>query len=1054
MLRKTKLTSIALAVAMSIGISSVAIAQETSSSIGGTVLSQNGQSVSNATVTITDTRTGAVKVISTNETGRYNLRGMRVGGPYTVEVMDQAGNKIVEQGVFLNLGETKSLNLDLGAQEEESLETITVSGRVTNATYGSSGPVANFGLADLESAPAINRDIKDLVRIDPRIYIDEAGGDGIQCAGANSRFNSLTVDGIRTNDNFGLNSNGYPTIRIPFSYDSIDQVAVELAPFDVQYGGFTACNINAVTKSGTNEWHGGAFFDYTNDSLRGDELEGDKLTVGKFNEKRFGFNVGGALIKDKLFFFGSYEKLEGATLFDRGAADSNQAVQVAGVSQAQLDRIEQIANDIYGYDPGAFTTSIPVEDEKIMLKLDWQINADHRASLVYNYNDGNTIRESDGDSDEYEFSNHYYEQGGKLESYVGSVYSDWSDNFSTELRIGTSDYDANVMPLGGTDFGEVQISTENDGARATVYLGADDSRHANKLSYSTDTFKLAGTYTTGDHIITGGYEFESLDVFNLFVQEAEGEYRFGSIDDFEAGTPSRITYENAAVTNNVNDAAAAFSYDIHTAYIQDEYYWLDQDMTITYGLRYDWYASDDLPPENPFVEETYGFSNQQNLDGIDLLQPRLGVNWMLTEQLEVRGGVGLYSGGNPNVWLSNNYSNNGVIQVEQQDRSGTSVFDMAFTGEGRPIYDIPQDLFDGVANGTASNRGLNFQDPDFEIPSEWKYAIGGTYTFENDYVLMVDYLYSKKQNAAIISDVSRVLTDETAPDGRPIYTSNGRSQDYLLTNVDGDSGDSTSISFALSKSFDFGLDASLSYAYTDSSEVSPMTSSVAFSNYTSTAVFDPQNPGVATSNFEIPHRVTLRLSYKHEFFDGYNTSFSLFGTANEGRPYSYTFDNRDFNDGDNFLNDALGQSDSNDRQLVYIPTIDDASVIYGEGFDLDAFNAFIDAEGLTRGEIMDRNSVNSDWWVKFDLKINQEFAGFYEGHKGNAFVVIENLGNLLNDDWGVLKEASFPRQQSVVDASINDAGQYVYNSFIVPSGQTRVADASLWEVRVGVNYKF
>ena len=196
------------------------------------------------------------------------------------------------------------------------------------------------------------------------------------------------------------------------------------------------------------------------------------------------------------------------------------------------------------------------------------------------------------------------------------------------------------------------------------------------------------------------------------------------------------------------------------------------------------------------------------------------------------------------------------------------------------------------------------------------------------------------------------------------------------------------------------------------------------------------------------------MSYKHEFFDGYNTSFSLFGTANEGRPYSYTFDNQDRNDGDNFLNDTLGQSDSNDRQLVYIPTVNDASVIYGEGFDLDAFNAFIDAEGLTRGEIMDRNSVNSDWWVKFDVKVSQEFAGFYEGHKGSAFIVIENIGNLLNDDWGVLKEASFPRQQSVVDASINDAGQYVYNAFITPAGQTRVADASLWEVRAGVKYTF
>lgn len=1055
-MKHSNLNRIALAVALSVGMGSTAIAQETASSIRGSVMTENGQLVTGATVTVTDNRTGAVKVVESNQTGSYSVRGMRVGGPYTIEVTDASGSKKVEN-VYLNLGETKSVNLGLEAQEQ--VESIVVTGSVVNSTFGASGPVANFGLEDLENAPAINRDIKDLVKIDPRIYVDEAFGDSIQCAGANSRFNSLTVDGIRTNDNFGLGSSGYPTIRIPFSYDSIDQVAVELAPFDVQYGGFTACNINAVTKSGGNEFHGGVFFDYTNDDFRGDKLEGDDIATGAFNERRFGFNVGGALIEDKLFFFTSYEKLEGATLFDRGAGDSNAAVRVQGVSQAQLDRIEQIATDLYGYTPGEFITSHPVEDEKIMAKLDWQINDAHRASLVYNYNDGDIIRESDGDSNEFEFSDHYYTQRGEFESYVVSLYSDWTDNFSTEIRLGTSDFEQFVTPLGGTEFGEVQIDTEFDhdgdgeNSRATVYLGADDSRHANKLKYSNDTIKIAGTYIYGDHIITGGYEYEKLDVFNLFVQEAEGEYRFSSIDAFEAGRPNRITYESAAGTNNPADAAAEFEYEVHTAYIQDEYFWIDQDMTITFGLRYDWYTSDDLPPENPQVQDLYGFSNQQNLDGIDLLQPRLGVNWLINDNLELRGGVGLYSGGNPNVWISNNYSNNGVIQLENQDRTlddegvEDTLFTLPHTGEGRPIYDVPEHLFDAVANGEGRNGGINLQDPDFDIPSEWKYAIGATYTFDNEYVLMADLLYSDKQDAAIIRDISREQVG-TAPDGRPIYgSSNGRRQDFFLTNVRGDSGDSLSASLALTKSHDFGLDWSIAYAYTKADDVSPMTSSVAFSNYISPAVSDPENPGTATSNYEIPHRFTLRLSYKHEFFDGYETRFSVFGTINEGRPYSYVFD------GD--LSGGLGSSVGFiDHNLLYIPEVNDANVVYGDDFNIEAFNAFIEAEGLNRGEIMERNSLNSSWFHKFDVKIEQEFPGFYEGHKGSAFIVIENFGNLLNDDWGVLYETSFPRAQEVVSGSINDQNQYVYEEFIQPSGQTRVSDASLWEIRMGVKYKF
>lgn len=1055
MFTKSKLNRVALGVALSMSVATTAIAQETASGLRGTVLSDSGSIVTGATVTITDTRTGAVKVVETNETGTYSVRGMRVGGPYTIEVTDASGNKTIEN-VFLTLGETASVNVGLESQAA-AIESITVTGAVmTNSAYGANGPVANFGLEDLENAPAINRDIKDLVKIDPRIYIDEGFNDSIQCAGANSRFNSLTVDGIRTNDNFGLGSSGYPTIRIPFSYDSIDQVAVELAPFDVQYGGFTACNINAVTKSGDNELHGGVFYDYTSDSLRGDSIEGNPSDVGDFTEERYGFNVGGAIIEDKLFFFTSYEALEGATLFDRGAADSNAAVPVQGVSQAQLDRIRSIANNIYGYDPGPEVTSIPVEDEKIMAKLDWQINADHRASLVYNYNDGNIIRESDGDSDEYEFSNHYYDQKAEFESYVLSVYSDWTDSFSTEVRIGQAEFEQNVTPLGGTEFGEFRITTENNGAEADVYLGADDSRHANKLAYDTDTIKIAGTYLTGDHIITAGYEYENLSVFNLFVQEAEGEYRFDSIDDFEAGIPNRIIYENAAGTNNPADAAAQFEYQINTAYIQDEYYWVDQDMTITFGLRYDWYTSDDTPPENPVVEQLYGFSNAQNLDGIDLLQPRLGVNWLYDDQLEIRGGIGLYSGGNPNVWISNNYSNNGVIQLENQLRNfdeNNTLFDIPFNGGGQPGYDIPQELFDLVANGQGRLGGLNVQDPNFEIPSEWKYALGATYTFENDYVLMADILYSDKRNAAIIRDLTRTQVGNTLADGRPIYGSaNGRSQDFMLTNVRGDSGDSTSISLALSKSYDYGLDWSLAYAYTDATEVSPMTSSVAFSNYISPAVSDPENPGTATSNYEIPHRITLRISYAHEFFDGYETRFSLFGTANEGRPYSYTFDgDLSVRNGNPGFGSSVGFIDHN---LLYVPAEGDANVVYGPDFDLAAFNAFIESEGLKRGQIMARNSLNSDWFTKFDVRISQELPGFAEGHKSSAFIVIENFGNFLNDDWGVMKEASFPRAQQTVRGRINDEGQYVYERFFNPAGTTTVADASLWEIRMGIKYKF
>lgn len=331
----------ALAAAIAMGLSGAAIAQETSSSIRGVVTTESGQMVSDATIQIRDERTGSVKTLRSNEQGTFSSRGMPVGGPYTIVVEGPEGRNQVVEDVYLTLGDSQNVNVRL---EREVMETLSVTGTMTsNALYGSNSPAANFNLEDLENAPSANRDLKDVVRIDPRIYINETNAGDIQCGGANPRFNSLTVDGVRMNDNFGLNSSGYPTERMPFSYDAIEQVAVEFAPFDVQYGGFTACNINAVTKSGDNEMFGGVFYDYTNDSLQGDELEGDKINVGDFSEKRYGFNLGGAILEDKLFFFTSYEKLEGSDTFDRGPEGSGAATEVVGVTNADVERIATIA---------------------------------------------------------------------------------------------------------------------------------------------------------------------------------------------------------------------------------------------------------------------------------------------------------------------------------------------------------------------------------------------------------------------------------------------------------------------------------------------------------------------------------------------------------------------------------------------------------------------------------------------------------------------------------------------------------------------------------------
>ena len=1025
-----KKSALALTVAACLG-SGIAYANDTASSMRGTIIGPNGNPAVGTDITIIHVPSGSVKKATVNASGLFSAKGLRVGGPYQIIVDSNEFKDTVVEDIFLTLGKEYPVTVQL--ESAASMEQILVTGRPLSTQSGGTGPASNFTLSDLQNKPAVNRDIKDIIRTDPRIYINEAASDAIQCAGGNPRFNSLTVDGARMNDNFGLNSNGYPTERMPFSFDSIDQVAVELAPFDVQYGGFTSCNINAVTKSGDNNISGSVFIDYTSDSFKGDSIEGIKQNTGDYSEERYGFTLGMPIIKDKVFLFTSYEKLDGAQIFDYTPLANGK------IDQASIDRIVQIAKNNYDYDPGSMIPSMPVEDEKLLVKLDWNINDDHRASFVYNYNDGFSLSESDSGSTRLSLSNHFYERGAELQSFVSSLYSDWSDNFSTEVRVGYSKLDNRQLSLdAASGFGEMRISTGD----VDVYIGPDDSRQANKLKYDNLSLKLAGTYFLDDHEISFGYERETLDVFNMFIQHNEGEYRFSSIDDFETGI-ARVYYGNAQ-SHNPEDAAGEFEYSLNTLYVQDKYELYDYDLTLTFGLRYDFYSSDDVPAYNAAFEQRYGFSNQQNLDGVDLLQPRFGFNWIYNEQLELRGGLGLYSGGNPNVWISNSYSNDGVRNIQTNQRGlqilGPDAID--FNGSGRPGYDIPLDLFDTVGQGGVDDS-TNVTDPNFEIPSEWKLALGGTFITESDYVFNVDYLYTKKQDSAIIQNLADAVV-ETAPDGRPVYDSvnHSRKSDFLLTNADGSDGYSHVLSFAMNKKFDNGIDLAASYAYTIAKEVHPMTSSVAFSNYHRIAVSDPENPGVETSNYEVPHRFTFSAGYTHEFFDGLETRFNVFAQISQTNPYSYTFSSN---------TRGLGFNDE-DRQLLYVPLENDDAVIYGDDFDLAAFNNWVESEGLTRGKIQNRNSHDGDWWTTFDLKVEQEFPGFNQEHKGSAYFIVKNIGNMLNDDWGVLKRGS--SLQRAVTATVNDQGQYVFNEFHNPAGTSVEVDPSLWEIRFGVRYTF
>ena len=978
-------------------VTPVAQAQEITAEVRGVVVNTSGAPLEGATVVVTSRATGISKTVEAGANGSYSVRGLPAGVAYDVEVKATGLQKSMTQNVTLAVGQSAVLNYNLSSVEE-----VVVTGSQVVLAETAIGPNAIFDLASLQESPAINRDIKDVIAQDPRMFVDVTFNDAVQCNGANPRFNSLTVDGIRLQDGFGLNSNGYPTQRMPFSYDALSNVAVELAPMSVVYGGFSACNINAVTKQGANDMFGSAFYEYASDQFRGDKLEGDSIAQQAYTESKAGFELGGSLIEDELFFYVNYEKYDGADINSRGALGSG-AVNEVLVTQAELDRIAQIARDVYQYEPGtSVAEAFDFEDEKYLAKIDWYATNTQRLSMTYMYNDSFNFSPSDGAPNEFEFSRHFYKRGAELTSYVLNLYSSWTDNFETEIRYSFSDVDFLQQAVSGNDFAEFRIELSD----VDVYLGQDDSRQANSLNWEIEQFVARGYYSLEDHRITVGYERDTNDMYNLFYQHVDTEVRFDGIDNFEAGIADRIYYGNAFSGNEL-ETAAEWGYAINTFYIEDEWQ-VNSDLSVSYGLRYDYYETSDKPALNSDFLQEYGYPNTANVDGMDLLMPRLGFTYDLSDSMQLSGGIGLFSGGNPNVWYSNVYSNTNTSAVQTSDRGDIDLFALEYTlcESGVPVcgpgWGVPTYLQETVASGSGSNFEIVLMDPDFDTPSDWKYALSLSWETDAGYLIVADAQVTRGKDTAIYKhgDLEQVGVTE---DGYPDYDS-VRMPSFVLTNSSV-GNESESLAVSVFKEFENGLSMRAGYAYTDARDVNPMTSSVAYSNYTNRAFFDPEEEVLSRSNYSMTHRFTSVLNYSTEIIGNYSTRFSLFAQANSGYPYSLT------------LSTGGGTIGA-----------------YG-------FTPYLGFKENVLVEPGTRNDKEGDSWTKADLKITQELPAFASDHRAQAWFVIDNVTNLLNDEWGVLYKVSFP--YGVTQDQI-DNNQY----------QSRNGGVSLWEMKIGVKYNF
>ena len=1103
----------ASSIAMAMAMSTVAHAQQITSSVRGVVTAPNGAPASGQRVTVTDTRTGASRTVTTNSNGGFSARGLTVGGPYTVSVnSDQYQNTAITD---ITLGLSGSTDVNFTLQDiQDGVDEIIVTATRTNTVELAVGPSSSFDLATISALPSVSRQIRDIIRIDPRVNIGRgAGGRGFQvnCLGGNSRGNAFTIDGIRSGDSFGLNSSGTSARNtFPVPFDAVAATAVEFSPIDVQYGQFTGCAINTTTKSGTNEFHGSLFGLYTGDGLTGSKIE-NRVIEADFDNYNWGAEIGGPIIKDKLFFYGAYEETDAGGIQNRGIG-AGFANPITQFTQGEADRAATAIQSIFGRDVGEQVKTLPRTSRRFFGRLDWNINDDHRLEGTYSKLDELSLTNDDLGSGRgrFTFSENFYSVGSDTTSYSLRLFSNWTDNFSTEVRASRINVGDIQDPLGG---GEQQsanpiprvavgpLSFSNEFFGQNFASGPGIFRSANQLDTQVDQLKLAGTYVMNDHTITAGYELDKLDVFNLFVINATGTLFFDDVAALEAGTP-RLIRQNGSFSGDINDAAAAFSRNNHTLYIQDEWQ-INESLQLVAGLRYDFFKSGDTPNLNTVFQQRYGFANSQAFDGFSIFQPRIGLTWDLPTskygETTLTAGYGRFTGGDPTVFFSNAFQNfGGTIALGD---AGDSIGSNDFCTDADLNGAIVNGQFQGLpaclaqeqqARTAVFDADVAATDPNFTPPSVDRFSLGLSHfvegtgsSFLDGWHANVDFIYSKNRNAIDFIDLG-IAQNGTAPDGRPIYanidpllagcgatlsadlrTYTGTSaacfagadvgQSIILTNAVNGGGEAISISAQFMKQFELTntatMDLRLGYAFSDAEVGNAGNSSTAGSNFEEVTTSDFNNVPVADSFFNNRHNFVVGATFRNEFWEDLESTFGVFFRARTGRPLGFVFDART-------SQTAFGDSDDEARSLLYIPTgPNDPLVTFAPGFDTAGFFSFIEANDLSQfaGSIAPRGAVTQPTTADIDLRFTQEVPTFLDGHKLEFSVNFENFLNFIDKDAGVQRFVNTSNTAEGVDvlaASIVN-GQFVYDNFN-PNAVNIFTDTgdTLWRIQVGAKYKF
>ncbi|HUO98890.1 MAG TPA: carboxypeptidase regulatory-like domain-containing protein [Rhizomicrobium sp.] len=829
----------AAACAVMLAQADMAFAQQITGGIRGVVHGADGAPVAGASVKIISDSTGAALDTTTNEDGVFSTASLPVTGTYTVKVAASGYEAKTLKHISLSVSQTTSVDADLSAT---AAETVVVTGQrvkaPATAIVESRGVANTITAEDIQNTPTVTRDLKDILQKVPYVFVDPVGGGSspptatYSIGGANPRCTNLMVDGLQQKDNFGLNLGGYPTPLPPVPNNWISQTQIVLTPYDVQYNDACGGFVNVVTKDGGNEFHGEAYGNLRTDALNGKDL-------GKYNpatnsvdqsrplkpyldDKSYGFDIGGPILKDKLFFFVGYDEEKSTSSPGASAVGPNGSGyvnQAANISQADVNQVVNIAKTVYGFNAGDLGSNFTTYNQRLIGKLTWQINENQSLDFKYQRSAGDFLSINNGSSSDtlprVNLPSTWYNNSQKMEVYTLQHTAHWTSDFSTEFSIGHESVRNFQTPLDGVNFPEVFVGTNDNGVPGYIALGPDIYRQYNYLYYKNDFAKGLATYAIDNHTIEGGIEFHRIGIDDKFVPGAQSVVRFDSINDFANGQISTVVntatnginsalssiggnpvYVAAGVNNGTLDNSGAdgvFHFEILSFFVQDTWYPIDK-LSIQYGVRYDRYFANDVSDSttnknaivfNPYFKQRYGFANTRTVDGLDAILPRLSVsyNWdpdlgfMSGSLVTFRGGIGMYSSGVQTVWMTNNYDTTGINQLTASGIPGQGAFASVPTILPADHGAWLQALYSGPLSQASvlTTSTTDAQLPNFKLPKSLREnlgfdlgfgpgVLGDNWLFTFDYVNQADYDSPYWTNLRI-----EPVPNATAPDGRKLY---------------------------------------------------------------------------------------------------------------------------------------------------------------------------------------------------------------------------------------------------------------------------------------------